>query len=119
MGCHLEESGQKGKERMETMNIKIGTEQRAKLQEGMIGLFFEDINYAADGGLYAELLENRSFEFLKATGDARDYQVEYDGSYGWEMYPAGAKGQCRCVMGSPHCEENPHYMRLEDRKSVV
>ena len=30
------------------MNIKIGTEQRAKLQEGMIGLFFEDINYAAD-----------------------------------------------------------------------
>lgn len=95
------------------MNIKIGKEKRARLQEGMIGLFFEDINYAADGGLYAELLENRSFEFLKATGDARDYQVEYDGSYGWEMYPAGAKGHCRCVMGSPHCEENPHYMRLE------
>ena len=65
------------------MKIKIGTGKKARLQEGMIGLFFEDINYAADGGLYAELLENRSFEFLKATGDAMDYQVEYDGSYGW------------------------------------
>ena len=51
------------------MNIKISTEKKAAIQEGMTGLFFEDINYAADGGLYAEMLENRSFEFLKATGD--------------------------------------------------
>ena len=29
----------------------------------MYGLFFEDINYAADGGLYAELVKNRSFDF--------------------------------------------------------
>ena len=27
------------------------------------GAFFEDINYGADGGLYAELIKNRSFEF--------------------------------------------------------
>ncbi len=65
------------------MNIKISTEKKATIQEGMTGLFFEDINYAADGGLYAEMLENRSFEFLKATGDYCDYQVEYEGGYGW------------------------------------
>ena len=29
----------------------------------MFGIFYEDINYAADGGLYAELVRNRSFEF--------------------------------------------------------
>lgn len=97
------------------MKIKIGTQRKAKIQEGMIGLFFEDINYAADGGLYAEMLENRSFEFLKAAGDACDYHVEYDGGYAWSPYPTeGAKGaRCRLVMGSPHSEENPHYMRLE------
>lgn len=35
----------------------------AEVQHTMYGLFFEDINYAADGGLYAELVKNRSFEF--------------------------------------------------------
>ncbi len=97
------------------MEITIGSEKKARIQEGMIGLFFEDINYAADGGLYAEMLENRSFEFVKATGDACDYHVEYDGGYAWSPYPADAENRvkCRFVTGSPHSEENPHYMRLE------
>ena len=35
----------------------------------MWGVFFEDINFAADGGIYAELVKNRSFEFsLPMTG---------------------------------------------------
>jgi hypothetical protein len=37
----------------------------------MYGIFFEDINFAADGGLYAELVRNRSFEFLPV--DNRNY----------------------------------------------
>ncbi|MGE6356147.1 alpha-L-arabinofuranosidase C-terminal domain-containing protein [Flavobacterium sp. NPDC079362] len=37
----------------------------AKIQPTMFGLFFEDINFAADGGLYAEMIKNRSFEFDK------------------------------------------------------
>lgn len=36
-----------------------------KIQPTMFGLFFEDINFAADGGLYAEMVKNRSFEFEK------------------------------------------------------
>jgi hypothetical protein len=32
------------------------------LPETLYGLFYEDINYSADGGLYAELVQNRSFE---------------------------------------------------------
>ena len=35
----------------------------ATIQPTMYGIFFEDINYAADGGLYGELVKNRSFEF--------------------------------------------------------
>jgi alpha-N-arabinofuranosidase len=35
----------------------------AEISPEMVGIFFEDINFAADGGLYAELIKNRSFEF--------------------------------------------------------
>ena len=38
----------------------------APVPETMYGIFFEDINFAADGGLYAELVKNRSFEFPDA-----------------------------------------------------
>ncbi len=37
----------------------------AKVQPNMWGVFFEDINFGADGGIYAELIKNRSFEFAK------------------------------------------------------
>lgn len=40
------------------------------INRDMIGLFFEDINFAADGGLYAEMIKNRSFEFYGADGSA-------------------------------------------------
>ncbi|MPS75172.1 MAG: alpha-L-arabinofuranosidase [Chryseobacterium sp.] len=40
-----------------------GTSTNIKVQPTMYGIFFEDINFAADGGLYAELIKNRSFEF--------------------------------------------------------
>ena len=35
----------------------------AAIQSTMYGIFFEDINFAADGGLYAEMVANRSFEY--------------------------------------------------------
>lgn len=41
------------------------TKAIADVQPTMWGIFFEDINFAADGGLYAELVKNRSFEFLQ------------------------------------------------------
>ena len=44
---------------MDVNTKKLG----APVSSTMYGLFFEDINYAADGGLYAELVINRSFEF--------------------------------------------------------
>ncbi|WKX07740.1 alpha-L-arabinofuranosidase C-terminal domain-containing protein [Streptomyces sp. NL15-2K] len=45
--------------------------QGAKIDDTMYGVFFEDINRAADGGLYAELVQNRSFEY--STADNTSY----------------------------------------------
>lgn len=44
------------------MTLKVN-KPGAKIQPTMYGIFIEDINFAADGGLYAELVKNRSFEF--------------------------------------------------------
>lgn len=40
------------------------SESLAPIQPTMYGIFFEDINFAADGGLYAEMVKNRGFEFV-------------------------------------------------------
>jgi alpha-N-arabinofuranosidase len=47
-----------------TLEVDV-TKSITKIQPTMFGLFFEDINFAADGGLYAEMIKNRSFEFDK------------------------------------------------------
>ena len=49
----------------------------AEIQPTMYGLFFEDINYAADGGLYAELVKNRSFEFPQHLMGCKTYGKAY------------------------------------------
>src|SRR5882757_7871732 len=45
----------------------------------LFGIFFEDLNYAADGGLYAELVQNRSFEYTNAEVD------NWDALSSWEL----------------------------------
>ena len=92
------------------MKIEVGAEKGVKIEPGMIGLFFEDINYAADGGLYAEMIENRSFEFVEAFGERGDYYTRYDGEYAWSPY--GRNVELKTVMGSALTRENPHYMRM-------
>lgn len=67
----------------------------AEIQPTMYGLFFEDINYAADGGLYAELVKNRSFEFPQRL-------------MGWYSF-----GRVTVKDDGPF-ERNPHYVRLEN-----
>lgn len=65
----------------------------AEVQPTMYGLFFEDINYAADGGLYAEMVKNRSFEFPQSL-------------MGWESF-----GNVTVRDDGPF-ERTPHYVRL-------
>ena len=65
----------------------------AEIQPTMYGHFFEDINYGADGGLYAELIKNRSFEFPQHL-------------MGWDIF-----GNVTLQDDGPF-EKNPHYVRL-------
>ena len=51
-------------ETIHTFNIDIEN-PIAPIQPTMYGIFFEDINFAGDGGVYAEMVKNRSFEFLE------------------------------------------------------
>jgi alpha-L-arabinofuranosidase len=49
-----------------TLPIMVNVDSpKAEIRSTMWGIFFEDINFGADGGLYAELVKNRSFEFYK------------------------------------------------------
>ena len=74
----------------------------------MIGIFFEDINYGADGGLYAEMLENRSFEFLDARGDKDAYHQIFDGLYGWSAYP---KEQAELQIQKINRHKNEYWLK--------
>lgn len=65
----------------------------APIQPTMYGIFFEDINYGADGGLYAELIKNRSFEFPQSF-------------MGWNTF-----GNVQLKEDGPF-DRNPHYVRL-------
>ena len=71
----------------------------ADIQPTMWGVFFEDINFAADGGLYAELVKNRSFEFsLPMTG--------------WKQIREKGDGRMMASFYSPANIGNPRFLRL-------
>ena len=78
----------------QTNTFDINTSKAgAPIPSTMYGIFFEDINYAADGGLYAELIKNRSFEF------PNNYA-------GWII-----SGKVSLKDDGPF-KKNPHYVRL-------
>ena len=66
-----------------------------EIQPTMYGIFFEDINFGADGGLYAEMVENRSFEFPQRL-------------MGWNTF-----GNVTVSDVKPAFPRNPHYVTLE------
>src|SRR5471030_4855 len=69
------------------------------------GIFFEDINYGADGGLYAELVQNRSFE-----------HAEHLYAYG-KVARGDAAGDLSIETAQPLNAKNPHYLHLTVRKA--
>ncbi|MBN1561141.1 alpha-L-arabinofuranosidase [candidate division KSB1 bacterium] len=75
------------------------TQPGAAISPTMYGIFFEDINFAADGGLYAELVKNRSFEF--------DWPLR-----GWQVISRdGAKG--RVLILRDEKSRNPRHLRIQ------
>ncbi len=94
------------------MKIRISEENKIPVSRGATGLFIEDLNYALDGGLYAEMLENGNFEATDAYGEWNHYKVVNDGSYAWEVYPKGADAVMKVKTDRALFPENPHYMRF-------
>ncbi|MFV0521745.1 MAG: alpha-L-arabinofuranosidase C-terminal domain-containing protein [Mangrovibacterium sp.] len=69
----------------------------AEIQPNMYGIFFEDINFGADGGLYAELIKNRSFEFDQPF-------------VGWTPF-----GDVQVMDENPCFDKNPHYVQMNEK----
>lgn len=79
-----------------------------KISPDLFGLFFEDINYSADGGLYAEQVQNRSFEYSATE------QKEWHALSFWEyIAPGFSYGKISIETGSPVHKNNPHYVVLD------
>ena len=77
------------------------------ISDELIGIFFEDISSSADGGLYAELLQNGSFEY---NANERD---EWGPATAWRLLrPGHSLGYMEARMDSPIHPNNPTYMRL-------
>ena len=81
---------------MAQLSMDVNTKKLgAPIQSTMYGIFFEDINYAADGGLYGELVKNRSFEFPQHL-------------MGWQTFG------CVDVKDDGPFQRCPHYVELSD-----
>ncbi len=84
-----------------------------ELKSHLYGLFFEDINYAADGGLYAELVQNRSFEYypIKGTGPLHPL-------FAWEAVERdGAACSLSVEDSAPLNDKNVHYLKVDISKA--
>ncbi len=76
-------------------SFEVNAKPGAPVQSTMYGIFFEDINFGADGGLYAELVVNRSFEFPNRLA-------------GWTTF-----GNVTVSDVKPAYDRNPHYITIE------
>jgi alpha-L-arabinofuranosidase len=83
-------------------SIRVDLDDATAISDELYGLFYEDINHAADGGLYAELVQNRSFEFSPAD----------EGSYhpltSWTL-----EGEAAVADSGGLHENNVHYLAAE------
>ncbi|MBQ9356007.1 MAG: alpha-N-arabinofuranosidase [Prevotella sp.] len=78
------------------------TEQKA-ISPMLIGIFFEDISYAADGGLYAELIQNRDFEY-----NGHDHR-DWTATTAWH-----SPTEITIASDNPLSPQNPHYALLRN-----
>ena len=80
-----------------TATLHVSNSEKT-ISDKLIGIFFEDISYAADGGLYAELIQNRDFEY-----NAKDRR-EWNATTAWHSAsPIDISTQ------HPLSSNNPHY----------
>jgi len=90
-----------------TATISVDATRGKKISDHLFGIFFEDLNYAADGGLYAELIQNRSFEYSPAD------RKGWNPLTAWEYTTDGfGYGTISIETTTPLNGNNPHYVVL-------
>lgn len=97
-----------------TISISPDTKKKKMISDLLIGIFYEDINYAADGGLYAELVQNRGFEYALSDKEGRDQN--WNNSFAWSVSNADT---FLIDTVSPIHPNNKHYAALQIEKTGV
>jgi alpha-N-arabinofuranosidase len=85
-------------QKAQEISVNAG-KQVSDVSPAMWGVFFEDINFAADGGIYAELVKNRSFEFSLPM-------------MGWNQFRQDGNGRILPTFYSPANPSNPRYLEI-------
>ena len=97
-------------------SIKINTAGKGvDINPTLNGIFFEDINYSLDGGLYAELVQNRSFEFVRVssfTSQTPDYMFAWN-----KIIPDNATGTIEVKSTGGIHANNPNYVSINVTKA--
>lgn len=91
-----------------TASIKLDPANSKAISDKLIGIFFEDINYAADGGLYAELVQNRDFEYRPGEGHAKGWGP----GFAWTYAIGGREAELPLSADSPVHPNNSRYAAL-------
>lgn len=89
--------------------LTINWDDRKAISSNLMGIFFEDISYAADGGLYAELVQNRDFEYT--ADDHRGWNAQT----AWRLEGEGATWSIDTQ--APIHTNNAHYAVLKATKA--
>ncbi|MBF4472956.1 alpha-L-arabinofuranosidase C-terminal domain-containing protein [Flavobacterium sp. HJJ] len=84
-----------------------------KISNTLLGIFFEDINYGADGGLYAELIQNRDFEYTPADTKGRD--KTWNSTKSWSLKGESSKYIIDSI--NPIHPNNKHYAKLSIKQT--
>lgn len=88
--------------------VTVQPEKAKEISDLLLGIFFEDINYSADGGLYAELIQNRDFEYDPSD---REGDKNWNSTHSWKL--KGEKTTFTIGTARPIHANNSHYAILQ------
>ena len=89
--------------------IKVMADRKKEISDQLVGAFFEDINYAADGGIYGELIQNRDFEYQPSEVKFND--PNWNALTAWEITTDHSIDSTQ-----PIHMNNKHYLVLQPKE---
>ena len=93
-----------------TAKVKVLAERKKQISDQLIGVFYEDINYAADGGIYGELIQNRDFEYHPL--ERKNNDPNWNALTAWEVLT-----DHKIDSTQPIHKNNKHYLVLQPKNS--